>query len=231
MAPAGAPTRIVDLSHRLDAGVQVFPGDPALSLRPAATIGREGFNVLHVAMGSQTGTHVDAPYHFLADGARLDELDLALFLGPAVVADVRDKPPRGRISWADLAPYADRLAPGTILVLHTGWSAHFRTPAYFEHPVLDPGAAERVLAAGVRTLALDFLNPDPTVLEGPAPGDFPVHRLVLGAGGVIAENLTNLAAVDFPDPVLSLLPLPLADADGAPVRAVALRFAGGGAGR
>lgn len=216
------PRRIVDLSHPLDDRVQVYPGDPVPSLRPAATIERDGFNVLHVVMGSHTGTHVDAPYHFLADGARIDELDLSLFVGPAVIADVRGKPARGRITWADLAPYADRMGPGRILVVHTGWSEHFRTPRYYEHPVLEPDAVERVLDAGVRTIAVDTLNPDETVLQG-EPGGFPVHHLVLGAGGVIAENLTNVAAVDFADPVLSLLPLPLAAADGAPVRAVAMQ--------
>lgn len=218
------PARIVDLSHPLDEGIQVYPGDPVLSLSPAATLDREGFNVLNVVMGSQTGTHVDAPYHFFADGARVDELDLGLFIGRAVLADVRGHPPRGRITWNDLAPYADRLAPGCILVLHTGWSAYFGTGMYFEHPWLDPEAAERILDAGVRTIALDSLNPDETMLDGGAPKHFPVHLLVLGAGGIIAENLTNIAAVDFADPVVSLFPLSLAAADGAPVRAVAMQY-------
>jgi kynurenine formamidase len=217
----GAPRRVVDLSHRLDASVQVYPGDPVFRTSPAAVLERDGFNVQHVAMGSHTGTHVDAPYHFFAEGARIDEMDPALFVGPAVVVDVRGKGPRERITWADLAPSADRMGPGRIVVVHTGWSEHFRHERYLEHPFLDGEAAERVLATGVRVLGVDTLNPDETVLEG--QGDFSVHQIVLGAGGVIAENLTNLAAIDVPDPVISLLPLSLAGADGAPVRAVALQ--------
>ena len=218
------PARIVDLSHPLDERLQVYPGDPVVSLSPAATLDRDGFNLLSVAMGSQSGTHVDAPYHFFTGGARIDELELSMFLGPAVIADVRGKPPRGRITWEDLVPYADRLAPERILVLHTGWSVHFGTERYFEHPSLEPDAAERVLATGVRTMVLDCPSPDPIRSDRSAPASFPVHRLVLGAGGVIAENLTNVAAVDFADPVVSLLPLALRGADGAPVRAVALQL-------
>jgi kynurenine formamidase len=63
---------------------------------------------------------------------------------------------------------------------------------------------------------------DETVLEGQHPEDYPAHRLILGVGGIIVENLTNLEAVDFPDPFLSLLPVKLGGSDGAPVRAVAL---------
>ena len=212
--------RLVDLSHRLDEGVQVYPGDPVFRTSSAATVDADGFNVQHVAMGSHTGTHVDAPFHFFADGARIDELDLGLFVGPAVIVDVRGRAPRERITWADLAPHAERMGPGRIVLLHTGWSAHFRTERYLDHPFLDGEAAERVLATGVRTLGVDALNPDETVLDG--AGDFSVHEAVLGAGGVIAENLTNLAAIDGADPLVSLLPLSLASADGAPVRAVAM---------
>lgn len=216
--------RVVDLSHPLDASTQSYPGDPRPSFAPAATIAGAGFNLLHVSMGSQSGTHVDAPYHFLNTGRRIDEMEPELFTGPAVVADVTGKSARERITWADLAPVAGALCPGAILVIHTGWDRHYGTPAYYDHPFLDAGAARRVLDTGVRTLAVDTINPDETVLDGPQPEGFPVHHLVAEAGGVVAENLTNLAAVTFPAPLLSLLPLRLTGADGAPVRAVAMEL-------
>src|SRR4028119_151353 len=105
--PRPVPVRgIVDLSHPLDDDTPVYPGDPVARFTPAATVAADGYNVLHVRMGSQTGTHVDAPYHFLEDGARIDELPLEYFLGPAVVADVRGKPPHGRIAGAARGPWA-----------------------------------------------------------------------------------------------------------------------------
>lgn len=214
--------RIVDLSHTIGDDTPVYPGDPVAALAPATTIAADGYNVLHVRMGSQTGTHVDAPYHFLENGARIDDVDLAAFIGPAVVADVRDRRARSLISWTDLEPVAARLEPGAILVLHTGWSAYWGLSSYSDHPYLDGNAARRVVETGVRTVAIDAMSLDVTTSGGKHPSGYAAHHAVLGAGGVIVENLTNLAAVDFPHPLLSVLPIKLAGADGAPVRAVAL---------
>jgi kynurenine formamidase len=215
--------RIVDLSHPINAETQVYPGDPVVQLSPATTIDRDGYNVLHVSMGSQTGTHVDAPYHFLADGARIDSMDLGMFLGPATVVDVRGLGQRSMISWPQLEPSVARMGRGSILVVHTGWSRHWRSQAYLDHPYLGADAAEGIVAAGVRTVAIDAMSVDETPPLGGEPGSYAAHDALLGAGGVIVENLTNLDAVDFDQPVLSVLPIRLADADGAPVRAVAFQ--------
>jgi kynurenine formamidase len=212
--------RVVDLSVPLDAGTQVYPGDPPVRLEPAATIDRDGYNLLAVHLGSQSGTHCDAPYHVRPDGARIDQLDLRLFAGPGVLVDVRGRPARSVIGVADVAPVLDRVGPGTVVVLHTGWSAHYGTPRYADHPYLGADACRALLDRGVRTIGLDTPNVDDT----PGDGRFGCHHMIAAAGGVIVENLTNLAAVDFPDPFVSVLPLRLTGADGAPVRAVALQL-------
>jgi kynurenine formamidase len=224
--PSQTVRRIVDLSHPIDADMQVYPGDPVPSLAPAATLDRDGFNLLHVAMGSQTGTHVDAPYHLLARGAHIDALELSLFLGPATVVDLRGLPRRSRITWPRVAPHVARMRAGSILVLHTGWSWQWCSPAYLDHPYLDEGAAKGIVGAGIRTVAIDAMSVDETPPPGAGASGFPAHHVLLGAGGVIVENLTNLEAVDFPEPLLSVLPIRLRNADGAPVRAVALDVAG-----
>ena len=214
--------RVVDLSRRVDGNTQVYPGDPEVYLEPATTLAAHGVNVLGVHIGSHSGTHVDAPYHFVEDGARIDELDPRLFVGPAAVLDVRGKGPRERVTAGDLRPYENRISGGVIAVVRTGWEEHYGTPLYYDHPFLDRGAAQLLLDAGVRTVAVDALNVDETVLEGEQPDGYPAHHLILGAGGVIAENLANLGAIDFPEPLISLLPIKLGGSDGAPVRAVAM---------
>ncbi|MEW6635584.1 MAG: cyclase family protein [Actinomycetota bacterium] len=214
--------RVVDLSVPVDEYTQVYPGDPHVSLEPAATLESDGVNVTRLHLGSHSGTHVDAPYHFVADGPRIDRVDLRLFVGPAVILDVRGKKPRERITVEDLRPYEARLSEGVIAVVRTGWEEHYGTDRYYEHPFLDRRAAQLLLDSGVMTVAVDALNVDETVVDGPHPEGYPVHRLVLGAGGIIAENLTNLGAIDFPDPLMSLLPIKLAGSDGAPARAVAI---------
>jgi kynurenine formamidase len=216
--------RIIDLSHPINGDTQVYPGDPIPQLRPATTIDRDGYNVLYVSIGSQTGTHVDAPYHFLADGARIDAMELSMFLAPATVVDLRGLAPRSTISWSQLEPSVPPMAGRSILVLHTGWSKNWQTVAYLDHPFLTQDAAEGIVAAGIRTVAIDAMSVDETAPPGGEPGSFAAHDVLLGAGGAIVENLTNVGAIDFPDPLLSVLPIRLADADGAPVRAVALQL-------
>jgi kynurenine formamidase len=218
--------RVVDLSVPLDDDTPVYPGDPPVRRTPAATIARDGYNLLAVHLGSQSGTHCDAPYHFRADGPRIDELDLRLFIGRGVLVDVRGLPDRQPIGVADLG-LLDRVGSGTIVVLHTGWSAHHGTPRYVDHPYLGAVACRALLDRGVRTIGLDTPNIDETPDATHPDGGWPCHRMIAAAGGVIVENLTNLAAVDFPDPFLSVLPLRLTGADGAPVRAVALQLDGG----
>ena len=215
--------RVVDLSVPLDDDTPVWPGDPPVRLTPAATIARDGYNLLAVHLGSQSGTHCDAPFHFDPDGARIDELDLRLFTGPGVLLDLRGLPARHPIGVRDLTA-VDRLAPGSIVVLHTGWSAHRGTPHYADHPYLAADGCRALLDRGVRTVGLDTPNVDETPDDTHPGGDWPCHRMIAAAGGVVVENLTNLASVDFPDPFLSVLPLRLTGADGAPVRAVALHL-------
>ncbi|MBK3579408.1 cyclase family protein [Streptomyces sp. MBT65] len=216
----------IDLSVPVVTGMPVYPGDPAVEVSPALRAPRDGVNVLQLHMGSQSGTHVDAPYHVDDAWPRLDELPLEFFGGPAVVADVRGLSARAPITPELLAPVLNRLRlrPGSLVLLATGWSAYWGTDACLAHPWLTPEAAEALVAAGVRTVAVDALSVDPT----PEPGDqsaelaLPAHRVLCGAGGVIAENLTGLdQVVGLPDVELFLFPLRLAGADGAPVRAVA----------
>ena len=215
----------MDLSVPVGARTVVYPGDPRPELTVHSTIERDGFNLLHVSMGSQTGTHVDAPFHFDAGTPRIDEVPLESFVGPAVVVDASAAGPRGRITWDHVGPVASRLGPGTIVLLRTDWSTRYGRPEYFAHPFLDQDACRRMLDLGVRTFCIDAINIDETP-DDDHPGEgFPVHHLIAQAGGVIGENFRNLGDVDWPDPLVSCLPIALEGADGAPVRAVAMQLA------
>ena len=215
---------IVDLSVPVNADTQVYPGDPVLKFSAHSTIARDGFNLLNVSVGSQTGTHVDAPYHFSEVGLKIDEVPLDRFVGIGVIVDARSVGARGRITWERIAPVADQITPGCIVILHTGWSAHFGTETYFENPFLDADACRRLIELGVRTFAIDAINIDETPDETHPGEGFPVHHLIADVGGVICENMTNVAAVDFEMPFISLLPIAFEAADGAPIRAVAIRL-------
>lgn len=217
--------RAVDLSHPVVSGMQVFPGDPAVSIRNAATVAEDGFQVADLHLGSHTGTHLDAPLHTVPGGAAVDELPLEQLLGTARIVAVPGAAESGKVRWQDVAAGLEGVLPGTIVLFATGWSDYFNAPRYLRHPSFDARIAERLVAAGVRLVGMDTLNPDPT----PPPGSggvprLPFHDVFLGAGGGIIENLTNLAAVTWPDPLFSALPLRLAGVDGSPVRAAAFQL-------
>lgn len=213
-----------DLSHPLRSGMPVYPGDPHVAIAPALTVAGEGVNVLGLHLGSQSGTHVDAPYHVDDALPDLDALPLERFVGRAVLLDARAADPRQELPASALDPVADRLGPGILLLVVTGWSRHWGSPAYVEHPFLSPGLARRIIDLGVLTVGIDALSVDATPADE-ATG-LPSHQVLCGSHAVIAENLTALgpllAAQDAGLAVeVSLLPLRIEHGDGAPVRAVA----------
>lgn len=215
---------VVDLSVVVGNDTQVYPGDPVPKLDVHSTIDKDGFNLLNVQMGSQTGTHVDAPFHFDQDTARIDEVPIGRFMGRGVIVNATDLGARGRITWRHVEPVADQLEPGCIVLFHTGWSKHYGTDTYFENPFLDADACRQLIARGVRTFGIDAINIDETP-DATHPGEgFPVHHLIADVAGIICENLTNLDAIGFANPLISLLPIALEAADGAPVRAVAIKL-------
>ncbi|WP_256391707.1 cyclase family protein [Natronoarchaeum rubrum] len=211
-----------DLSQSLDAEGTTYPGDPAVSVTPHATHESDGYRVTELALGSHSGTHVDAPSHLLPDGRNLDEVGLSTFAFDAVRIDCTDhgaREPIGRDAVAAAPTDAD------LLVVRTGWSEHWGTNRYLDHPYLSSDAAVWLAEQGFH-VGVDTPNVDPTPRQEPTtertdePEGFPAHRALLGSDCLLVENLRNLGAP--PDRFeLCAYPLPIPDADGAPARAVA----------
>lgn len=212
--------RLVDLTHPVRDGMQVYPGDPAVEVVAALTLGHDGVAVERLAMGSHTGTHVDAPSHTVEGGRTMAQVVLDELVGEARVLRVPGLADGAGVGWEALeaaGPVPDAVPP--IVVVATGWSAHFGTERALRHPWLEGAAARELVRRGMRVLAVDALSPDATG-EGAAEGtSFPVHEAVLGADGCIVENL--VVPDDLPARIrIGIFPLRLG-ADGAPVRAVA----------
>ncbi|KAI0710300.1 putative cyclase [Cerioporus squamosus] len=220
------PTTFVDLTHHLNGDTQVYPGDPCYFCSPVLTIPKDGMNVQSISLGSHTGTHIDAPYHFVEEGLTVEQIPLSTFMGNAVVVDVTSKGPKERIEWADISAHEDAirhkatLEHGVFVFLRTGWPQYWGTDKYHDHPFLERDAAKKLLELEVKVIGVDSLSPDETRLDGGTP-DFGVHEVVLGAGAILAENLTNLHAIQTGDWIVSLAPLKLDGCDGSPVRAFA----------
>lgn len=209
--------KIVDLSIPITNNTPIYPGDPEPKISVAATIENEGYNLHYVHIGSHTGTHVDAPYHICPTGEKIDELDLQLFIGTGVVIQVLGKEEHVSIGLSDVQAYLYQLSPGKIVLFYTGWSQYAEEEKYFHHPFVEVDVIHEMIKRGIRTFFIDALNID-------AVGDtsFPVHHAIAAVNGILAENLANFEAIDFPDPLVMAFPLHIVGSDGSPVRAVAI---------
>ena len=230
---------LIDLTQPLDSNIPVYPGDPPFSSQQSCTVDKDGYSIHALSCSSHVGTHIDAPSHFISDGATIDQLPPSAFIRPALVLDVSYKKERECISWDAVEPIADRIRPGTAVLFHTGWSRYWGGGGgggrCFDHPWLATDLAERLVALGVRLIGVDAMSldqsPSPVNDDGEGDGsahDFGVHRAILGAGGFIVENLTNLDALldaqkrePRSEVIVSVLPLRIVGCDGSPVRAVA----------
>jgi arylformamidase len=205
--------RVIDISVPNQPGMHVYPGDPLPRVEQVRSIrGGDPCNLSLLTMGSHTGTHVDAPYHFLAEGPRLGEVPLDRMVGEAIVADLR-----GRVAVDATALASVEFRPGDILLCLTDNSARWRAPAFQrDFTYVTEDAAEELVARRVRALGMDYLS-----IEQFGSATFPVHHRLLGAGIFVIEGL-DLSAVEPGRYTLVCLPLKFPDLDGAPARAVLL---------
>ena len=211
--------KIVDLSHALTADTPVYPGDPVPNFSVATTIENEGYNLFNVIMGSQTGSHVDAPYHFNNQGATVDKMDLKYFVGQGLIVDVTHKKGKEEITLEEIVKYEKQIEESDIVLFRTNWYKKVGTNEFYDHPFLSKEGGEYLLSKGIKTAGIDAIN-----LDNTGGTEFPIHEMYAEAGGIIAENLANLDSVDFDSPFIIFLPLKLIGCDGSPVRAVAIDF-------
>ncbi|HXF95656.1 MAG TPA: cyclase family protein [Gemmatimonadales bacterium] len=215
-------SRLVDLSHEVEHGMVTYPGLPApvvsdwLSREASRARYASGteFHIGKIELVGNTGTYLDAPFHRFAEGRDLAGLPLT------AVADLEGVVVRaaggGRALDAGLFRGLD--LAGRAVLVHTGWSSHWRTERYGQgHPFLTREAAERLVEGGAALVGIDSLNIDDT-----GDGTRPAHTLLLGAGVPIVEHLTNLGALPDSGFRFFAVPVPVRGLGSFPVRAFGL---------
>ncbi len=208
--------RFVDLSHTIEAEMPLYPGTPGVQIKTLHTLEKDGFREKQLVYTTHTGTHVDAPAHMLAQGATIDRLPLSSFFGKACVVDVRSLK-GSTIDLAFLRAQSLENDPDFVL-FYTGFAAYWGKEGYFtDYPVLSEEAAKYLVDLGLKGIGLDAISPDVIDSE-----DFPIHHILLSAGLIIVENLTNLNQILDQTFTLAVFPLKVEQADGMPVRAVAI---------
>jgi acyl-CoA synthetase (AMP-forming)/AMP-acid ligase II/kynurenine formamidase len=225
-APASVGvSMLIDLSHPLHEGMLTFPGlnHPRTEVTQLARHGVEGRATRRLVLGTHTGTHLDAPLHFIEGGGSIDQVPLSTLVGPAVVADLGPAGPLEEISLARLqAAVGGRLAHPRVL-LRFGWSQRFgRMDFYTESPFLAREACAWLVEQGAALVGMDVASPDDPRLGYGSAEDSPNHHILLGAGVILLEYLNNLEQLSAPEVFLAALPLRVRGADGAPARVIAI---------
>ena len=224
--------KMIDLTHTIRNGMPIYPGDPAPFIEPALTHENDYCHVNLLRLGSHTGTHIDAPYHFLKEGRTIDEIAVEHFIGEGVLVDVSDKSDREMIEKKDVEPYTGNIKKGNFVVLRTGWDTHFGTPKSYNHPFLSADCAEFLCHLDVAIVGTDAMNIDATFVNDKNSDTtdtdsvshedhtYPVHHILFNNSILIVENLCNLNKIRQPKGVYSFLPLKIEGSDGSPIRAV-----------
>jgi kynurenine formamidase len=211
-------TRYIDLTHRIEESMPVFPGDPPPEIRQVMTLGPDICTVQSICFNNHIGTHLDAPSHFLEGGMTVDEIPLESLIGRAVILDFTDKSKNDLITKEDLKAHTYRIHPGSRLLIKTGWDVNFTSEAYYEDfPCLTREAAEFLVSCKIRLLGMD--TPSPSPLDD--PGQI-IHKTLLGAGVVILESVKNLTLIERDQCQIIVLPPPIKDFSGAPCRVIAV---------
>lgn len=206
--------KIYDISLTVTPQLPVWPGDPSVSLERVSKM-EDGAhnNVSQMALSVHAGTHVDAPFHFIADGITIEKLSLDALVGPAQVVVMPDH--CDLISAEDLKQ-AGIAAETKRLLLKT------RNTHYWEKPGLPfqrdfaslaPDGAAYLVERGIKLIGIDYFS------IAPFGDSIPTHRALLGAQMVILEG-ANLSQVPAGFYQLYCLPLKLGGSDGAPARAI-----------
>ena len=201
----------IDISLPIREGMIVYEGDPDISVSSALSLERgDPANVSNLRLGSHTGTHMDAPLHFIAGAAGIDTLPLDLLIGPALVAEV-DATRLIEPAHLERLPLAGQQR----LLLKTSNSALWDRPSFSrDYVALSLAGAQMLIDRGVKLVGVDYLSVEAFGAEG-----HPVHKTLLGAGMVILEGL-DFRRVTPGTYDLYCLPLRIAGGDGSPCRAV-----------
>lgn len=208
--------KIFDLTHVIESEMPVFPGTEPPDIIVSCTMEEHGFIERKISMYSHTGTHIDAPAHLITGGYTLDEFPVDKFSGRACI--YRHQGAEKEISISCLTQLAKQLQASDFLLIATGWDQYWGKPEYFgDFPVLAEDAARWLVQFNLKGIGLDVISAD-TV----ASTAFSVHKTILGSNMVIVENLRKVKEIPGNSCYFYCFPLKIQNADGSPVRAVAV---------
>ena len=191
--------KLIDLSVAVNSNTL---SPPSTNIRLEITPHRRGpgfWQVSSVNQGLHTGAHIDSPLHVFKDGITTAEISLDQVIGEAVIIDLSFVGANHKVTVDDLKHGgADQVKKSDIVLLRTDWTdkMYGKWPDYFtQSPFFPPESAEWLVAKDPKSIGFDFFEEYCARLPDFTSEDFPMHRVILGAGIVIMEGITNLGAL------------------------------------
>lgn len=209
--------KIIDLTHEISPDMPVYPGTEGPRLTPVYTCEEDGFRETLLSMYSHTGTHMDAPAHIFSGRTTLDRFPASQFVGSAVVIDCTDLGAGGRITLEHIHRQREAADQAEFLLFRTGWERYWGKPEYFgDYPCISHEVADYLIQNCKKGVGLDTISLDPVA-------QLTLHKKLFWNNEiVIIENLEQLGEIGSGLFTFCALPLKQVDADGSPVRAIAI---------
>ncbi len=211
--------KIIDLTLTVSDKIPTFPGSPQPSFIPWENVKEDGYNLELLFLSTHTGTHMDAPYHFLEKGAKIHEISLKKLVSEAVL--IKSKKKGGEsITKTDIQKFEKKhgkITSFSSVIFYTDWQRNLQKKYYFtKNPGLSVSAAKYLAFKKINLVGID----SPSIDLG-KDSKFSVHQIFAKKGMLIVENLANLDKIKSSKFHLVVLPLKLKNATGSPVRAIA----------
>ena len=210
----------IDLTLTISESIPNFPGSPKPHFIPWTSIKEDGYNLELLFFSSHTGTHLDAPYHFDKNGAKIHQISVNRFFGKAVLIKIARKKNQA-ITKNDIMSFEKKdgkIPENSSVIFFTDWQKNIKKDFYFfNNPGLSKSAARYLSSKKINLVGID----SPSIDLG-KDESFSVHKILSKNNILIVENLSNLDKIKTKNFDFVILPLKLKDATGSPVRAIAL---------
>lgn len=212
--------KVIDLTLTISEKIPTFPGSPQPNFINWESIEKDGYNLELLFLSTHTGTHLDAPYHFVKKGQKIDQIMTKRLVTEAILIKIR-KGPDQAITKSDIQKFEKKFGKiddGSTVIFHTDWQKNLNKKSYFlKNPGLAVSAAKYLASKKINLVGID----SPSIDLG-KNGKFSVHHILAKEGVLIAENLANLDKINSETFHLIIAPLKLKNATGSPIRAMAL---------
>ena len=209
--------KVIDLTLTVSEKIPTYPGSPKPHFIEWETIPKDGYNLELLFLSTHTGTHIDAPFHFVKNGKKIHEIAPERLVNEAVLIRIGKNSNRS-ISKTDIQNFEQKngkIENGSTVIFYTGWQKNLNKEFYFtENPGLSVSAAKYLVSKKINMVGID----SPSIDLG-TDSKFSVHHVLAKNNILIVENLANLNKIKSNNFHLITSPLKLKNATGSPIRA------------